>query len=123
VLHLAVVASGDRSPAVVDALRGEPGVTNVLTLHGAVLKPPGDRIEADVAREAADAVLDRLHDLCIEHGGTVTISEVDAAFGDPIDDAQRDAPGAGVDAVVWREITQRTAADATLSSSCSWPRP
>jgi uncharacterized hydrophobic protein (TIGR00271 family) len=117
VLHLAVVAPRDRSAAVVDALRDEPGVTNLVTGEGTVLKPPGDRIEADVAREAADAVLETLHGLCLEHGGTVTISEVDAAFGDPIDAAERDAPGEGVDAVVWQEITQRTAADATLSGA------
>jgi uncharacterized hydrophobic protein (TIGR00271 family) len=117
VLHLAVVAPSDRSAAVIDALRQEPGVTNLVTGAGSMLKPAGDRIEADVAREAADAVLEALHHLCIEHGGTVTISEVDAAFGDPIDAAERDAPGEGVDAVVWREVAQRTAADATLSST------
>jgi len=117
VLHLAVVAPSDRSAAVVNALRDEPGVTNLVSNEGTVLKPPGDRIEADVAREAADAVLETLHGLCLEHGGTVTISEVDAAFGDPIDAAERDAPGEGVDAVVWQEISQRTAADATLSST------
>ncbi|HEV7624531.1 MAG TPA: DUF389 domain-containing protein [Amnibacterium sp.] len=116
-LHLAVVAPRDRSAGVVDALREEPGVTNLLTFEGAALKPPGDLIEADVAREAADAVLDRLHALCIEHGGTVTISGVDAAFGDPVEAAERDAPGEGVDAVVWQEISQRTAADATLSAT------
>jgi uncharacterized hydrophobic protein (TIGR00271 family) len=117
VLHLAVVAPSERTAAVLDALRDEPGVTNLLTSEGTVLKPRGDRIEADVAREAADAVLGRLQGLCIEHGGTVTISEVDAAFGDPVDAAERDAPGAGVDAVVWQEITQRTAADASLSGT------
>ena len=116
-LHLAVVAPGDRSGAVVDALREEPGVTDLVVHEGAALKPRGDRIEADVAREAADAVLDRLHGLCLAHGGTVTISEVDAAFGEPVDAAERDAPGEGVDAVVWQEITQRTAADATLSAT------
>ncbi len=47
----------------------------------------------------------------------MTISEVDAAFGDPVEAAERDAPGAGVDAVVWQEISQRTAADATLSAT------
>jgi len=117
VLHLAVVAPSDRSAAVIDALRDEPGVTNLVTSEGAALKPPGDRIEADVAREAADAVLETLHGLCLEHGGTVTISEVDAAFGDPVEAAERDAPGEGVDAVVWQEISQRTAADATLSGA------
>ncbi len=116
-LHLAVVAPGDRSAAVVGALRDEPGVTNLVMSEAAALKPPGDRIEADVAREAADAVLETLHGLCLQHGGTVTITEVDAAFGDPVDAAERDAPGEGVDAVVWQEITQRTAADATLSGA------
>ncbi|MGN6742130.1 MAG: DUF389 domain-containing protein [Amnibacterium sp.] len=115
-LHLAVVAPGDRADAVVDALADEPGVTNLLRL-GAAVKPTGERIEADVAREAADAVLERLHGLCLAHGGTVTISDVGAAFGDPVDEARRDAPGEGVDAVVWEEIAQRTAADATLSGT------
>jgi uncharacterized hydrophobic protein (TIGR00271 family) len=116
VLHLAVVAPGDRAAAVVDALADEPGVTNLLRL-GDTVKPGGERIEADVAREAADAVLDRLHGLCIAHGGTVTISDIGAAFGDPVDEAERNAPGEGVDAVVWQEIAQRTAADATFSAT------
>jgi uncharacterized hydrophobic protein (TIGR00271 family) len=115
VLHLAVVTPADRASAVRDALAGEPGVTNLVVHAGTAVKPEGERIEADVAREAADAVLDTLHTLCIEHGGTVTLSEIDAAFGDPVDEAQRDAPGEGVDAVVWQEISQRTAADATFS--------
>jgi uncharacterized hydrophobic protein (TIGR00271 family) len=117
VLHLAVVAPAERASAVLDALTGEPGVTNLVRRSGTTVKPEGERIEADVVREAADAVLDRLRGLCVEHGGTVTISEVDAAFGDPVEAAERDAPGAGVDAVVWQEISQRTAADATLSST------
>ena len=38
-------------------------MTNLVRGSGTAVKPEGERIEADVAREAADAVLDRLHGL------------------------------------------------------------
>jgi uncharacterized hydrophobic protein (TIGR00271 family) len=114
-LHLTVVTDRDRAGAVSDALLDDEGVLNVVRLEDAV-RPHGDRIEADVAREAADGVLARLRPLVLDTGGFVSISELGTALGRPAERAEAAAPGEGVDAVVWEEVAQRTASDATLSA-------
>jgi uncharacterized hydrophobic protein (TIGR00271 family) len=116
-LHLSVITAPDRADAVVAALLDGPGVINVVRPAGAVLAPDGERIEADVAREAADGVLERLKPLVMDTGGTVLMTEVGTALGEPAERAEQEAPGHGVDAVVWEEVAQRTATDATLSAT------
>ena len=51
VLHLRVIAPEELRDPVIDVLRREVGVANVLLFPGAALEPSGDEITADVARE------------------------------------------------------------------------
>jgi uncharacterized hydrophobic protein (TIGR00271 family) len=116
-LHLSVMTTSERTDEVVRVLLESPGVINLVRSDGAVVAPPGDRVEADVAREAADPVVDRLRPLVLDSGGSVFFSEVGTALGDPAEEAEAEVPGEGVDAVVWEEVAHRTAADATFSST------
>ena len=50
-LHLRVIAPEELRDPVIDVLRREVGVANVLLFPGAALEPSGDEITADVARE------------------------------------------------------------------------
>ena len=50
-LHLRVIAPEELRDPVIDVLRREVGVANVLLYPGAALEPPGDEITAD--RESA----------------------------------------------------------------------
>jgi uncharacterized hydrophobic protein (TIGR00271 family) len=115
VLQIRVLPPADRSDAVLRLLADDPGVANLRRFPGAAVAPPGDVIEAEVAREAADGLLHRLRGLALPDGGSVTLTGVDTALGEPVERAQAAAPGHGVDAVVWEEVAQRTEEEATLS--------
>lgn len=117
VLHASVVVRPERADAAAAALRGVQGVVNVQHRRAAAVQPHGDVIEADVVREAADAVLDALRPLVLDAGGSVSLLQVDTALGDPIRRAEVDAPGHGDDAVVWEEVAQRTSEESSLSGT------
>jgi uncharacterized hydrophobic protein (TIGR00271 family) len=87
----------------------------VVRLRGAAVEPPGDVVEADVAREAVDGVLEQLHALgCAERGGMV-LETLDTVVSEAAERAEAAAPGEGVDAVVWDELLARTGQGARLS--------
>ena len=100
---------------VLEVLSAEPGAVHVVRLRGAAVDPPGDVVEADLARESVDEVLDALRDLgCVRHGGIV-LETLDTVVSDAADRAEAAAPGQGVDAVVWEELLDRTGQGARLS--------
>ncbi|WP_373695136.1 DUF389 domain-containing protein [Actinomycetospora aeridis] len=102
----------DRVLAVLDA---EPGAVHVVRLRGAAVDPPGDVVEADVARESVDELLGSLRALgCADRGGMV-LETLDTVVSAAADRAEAAAPGEGVDAVVWDELLGRTGAQARLS--------
>lgn len=100
---------------VLGVLRDEPGAVHVVRVRGAAVDPRGDVVEADVAREAIDDVLDALRELgCAERGGIV-LETLDTVVSDAADRAEAAVPGEGVDAVVWAELLGRTGQSARLS--------
>jgi uncharacterized hydrophobic protein (TIGR00271 family) len=117
VLHLALVVPAERAEAVIGTLSAHEGAAAVVHLPGAAVSPAGDVVEADVARESADELIDALRGMCVPAGGTITVTEIAAAIGEPVDRAERASPGEGVDAVVWDELAQRADEDAKLSAT------
>ncbi len=114
-LHLRTICPPEHTEAVVDLLREHPGAAHVVVLPGAAVLPPGDVIEADVAREAADHMLAALCELGIDHSGGITLEQIDTALSDAADKAEEDAPGDGADAVVWEELLARTGEESRLN--------
>jgi Predicted membrane protein len=88
-----------------------------MVLPGAALQPEGDVAEADVTREAVDAVLGALCDLGIDHSGGITLESIDTSLSDAADAAEEAAPGDPADAVIWDEVVARTGEDSRLSMS------
>jgi uncharacterized hydrophobic protein (TIGR00271 family) len=116
-MRVRVVCPPERSAAVTDLLGAHDGVADVVRFAGAALFPAGDVLEADVAREAADGLLDDLHGLDLGPASTVTLATLDVALGDPAEHADDDAPGSGDDAVVWDELLAATRGGSSLSAS------
>jgi uncharacterized hydrophobic protein (TIGR00271 family) len=104
-----------RTDAVCSVLAAEPGVTNVIVLDAAAREPAGDVVLCDVAREAADELVNKLTELGLDEDGSIAIEEIDTAVSRVARQAQLDAPGEGVDAVVWNQVEERTSEESTLS--------
>ncbi|MBW4717014.1 DUF389 domain-containing protein [Saccharothrix obliqua] len=116
-LHLRAVCPVDLTDRVLAALKEHPGTTHVVVLRGAAVDPAGDVVEADVAREAADEVVDALCDLGVDHAGGVTLEQIDTALSDAADRAEEAAPGEAADAVVWEELISRTGEESRLNAT------
>lgn len=116
-LHMRVIAPAERSAEVRELLLAEPGATHVVVLPGAALQPPGDVIEADVARESVDGVLTGLCELGVDRAGGVTLEALDTTLSDAADAAEEAAPGEGSDAVIWDEVVARTGEESRFSVS------
>lgn len=114
-LHLRISAPTRLSDGVVQVLSDDPAVSSLAALRGASVNPPGDLILADVAREAANDVIDRLRALGVHQEGSVHIEPVRAWLSRPGYDAERRAPGSSADSVVWADVTQRAYEESELN--------
>lgn len=114
-LHLRVVTPTDRTSRVQEILCEDPAVWNVILLPGAGVLPAGDVVLADVAREDASVIIDRLRALGLEEDGSIAIESVDTAISDGARAAIAAARGEQADAVVWEQVEAQTSEQATLS--------
>ncbi|MGH2684550.1 MAG: DUF389 domain-containing protein, partial [Actinomycetota bacterium] len=79
-LHLRLVVPPELSPTVLDLLGRASDVTNLWHLPGGAVKPAGDLISCDVAKEQGTAILDELRDLQIHERGSIAVENVDASL-------------------------------------------
>lgn len=100
---------------VLEVFSGNEAVSQLAIMRGASLEPAGDIVMADVAREAANDVVDRLDDLGLGECGTIHMEPVRSWKSEAALKAQRVAPGASADAVVWTDVTQRAYEDSELN--------
>lgn len=116
-VHLRVVAPEDCAQRALEVLRASPSVCNVVHLAGAVSSPDGDLLLADVAREDATVILADLKELGIHETGSIAIEEIDAMISRHAEEAEKHAPGAPSDAVIWEEVEARTSESTEVSGA------
>lgn len=97
------------------AVLSDDYVTGLALVRGASLRPPGDVVTADLAREGANPVIEALRDLGVHEEGTIRIERVPAWLSRPALDAEQRAPGASADAVVWTEVGARAYEESELN--------
>ncbi len=116
-MHLRLVVPDRCRDDVIGVLVEHPGVTNVVRLPGAALAPAGDLVLADVTREAGTDVLRELDQFGIREDGSIAIDNADTVLSKAAIQAERDAPGAPGDAVVWQTVVAQVEQDVSPSWS------
>ena len=114
-LHIRILAPSDLATQAVDLLTANSAVSTVATVPNASRKPVGDLVIADVAREAANSVVEQLKELGIEDVGTIQIDPVHTWISKSAIEAQRVAPGRGADSVIWSDVSQRAFEESELN--------
>jgi len=114
-LNLRISSPGDLTDEVLRILRADSGVSSLAVVRDASLQPVGDLVMADVAREAANDVIDRLRELGIHRAGSLHIESVQTWLSQGGYEAERATPGSGADSVVWAEVTQHAYEDSELN--------
>jgi uncharacterized hydrophobic protein (TIGR00271 family) len=117
VLHVRVITPPRLTDEIVRVAVADPTVVNVIKLPGVAFSPEGDCVEFDVAREAANSVLERLRDLGLNESGSIAVEQIDLSISTAAEAAAAAAPGHSEDAVVWEELAARTAAETRLTWS------
>ena len=114
-LHLRVSMPTELTDDVMQVLADDPAVSSLSVLRGASVRPEGDVLFADVAREAANDIVDRLSDLGVHHEGSVHLEPVHTWFSQRGFEAEQLAPGSSADSVVWAEVAHRAYQDSELN--------
>lgn len=96
-------------------LSEDPAVSSLAAVRGASVEPPGDLVFADVAREAASDVVDKLRDIGLPDEGTLHVEPVRAWLSRRGLEAEQRSPGSSADSVVWVDVTQRAYEESELN--------
>ena len=114
-LHVRVTSPSDLTDRVVAVFEEDPAVSSLAVLRGASVRPAGDVVLADVAREAANELVDQLESLGLPQVGTVHVDPVTTWVSQAGLESERRTPGSSADAVVWAEVTQRAYEESELN--------
>ena len=114
-LRLTVTIPGDLTDRVTQVLSDSTAVSTLSVLRGAAVRPVGDVVHADVAREGANVIIDRLRELGVHEewhapdraGHDVGLAgRVRGRRGDARQQRRRRRVGAGRPAVLRRQRAQ-----------------
>lgn len=111
-MHLRLTVPEDLTDDVRDELTRHDWITNVTVQPGAVVRPPGDLVECDVAKEKASDVLDTLDGLGVCERGGVLVSEPNSSPFRAADAIEAAAPGHPDDAIIWDSVEAQAEAGA-----------
>lgn len=116
-LHLRLIVPEVEVGAIVAHLHETAGVAHVITGAGTSTQPTGELVLCDVAREAANDLVEWLQEQGVHERGAISIETVDASVSSTADAAEAAAPGQGGDALVWQELVSRIRQESVLTVS------
>jgi uncharacterized hydrophobic protein (TIGR00271 family) len=116
-LHLRLITPAERTEDVVRVIEENVGTTHLVVLPGAARDPAGDVVMCDVAREAGDELIASLRKLGLDEAGSIAVESIDLSLSRRADEAEKDAPGEGADAVLWEQLSEATHEESTLSAT------
>ncbi len=113
-LHLRITSPSDLTDAVLKVL-DDPAVSSLAVMRAAAVRPVGDLVVADVAREGANGLIDQLRSLGVPEAGSIHVEPVRAWLSQGGLAAERRTPGSSADAVVWTDVTNRAYEESELN--------
>lgn len=116
-LHIRVVSPPDLTERLIEELRAEPGVVNLVVLPAAAVRPDGDALQFDVMTGSANQVLRQLRGLGLDRTSSIVMENIDAAIADPTGRPAWRRSFHGERAPVWELVESRIAQDATYAPS------
>lgn len=116
-LHLRLIVPHELTGTVLERLSATRGVAHIVRGSGSATRPEGDVVLCDVAREAANEVVEWLQTQGVHRRGAITVEAVEAIVSDAAAAAETLAPGHGADALVWEELESRARVEAVLTVS------
>ena len=114
-LRLQVATPSDLTDAVMRVLSEDPAVSSLALIREASLRPAGDVVLADVAREAANDIVDQLRGLGLHRDGTIHLEPVETWLSQRGLDTEQQTPGSSADTVVWAQVAQRSYEESELN--------
>lgn len=96
-------------------LEADPAVSGLSILRAASIRPAGDLVLADVAREGVNELIDRLRQLGLHETGSIHVEQVQAWASEDGLIAEQRTPGSSADAIVWIDVTNRAYEDSELN--------
>lgn len=114
-LRLRIQVPGEVTEDVLQVLSDDPAVSSLAMVRGASLRPAGDLVYADVAREAANDIVQALLRTGMHQRGSIEVQPIHTWVSRRGFEAQQQAPGSSADTVVWAEVTQRAYEDSELN--------
>ncbi|SEF14247.1 DUF389 domain-containing protein [Jiangella alba] len=119
-LHLRVTSPAETTDRIVELLDECPGVASIAVLRGASVRPEGDLVLAELARESAEGMIQALRELGVDQTGTIALESVETSVSAAAERAEDEAPGEGADAVIWEQVVRRADEDSVLSNTFVW---
>lgn len=116
-LHLRLIVPEEQSELLLDGLTQRPGVAHIVRGAGSTTRPSGVLVTCDVAREAANDVVEWLQGHDVHRRGAISVQVVDVTVSDAAAAAEAEAPGEGGNALVWEELEARVREDSVLTAS------
>lgn len=114
-LRLTITTPSELTEAVTDVLAGSDTVSVLSVARGVALKPEGDLVRANVAREGADHIIDQLRRLGVHEQGCIEIEAVTTWVSWPGYQVDERTPGSSADAMVWPQVAQSSYDDTELN--------
>lgn len=114
-LHLRIMVPTELTDDVVSILESDDAVSGLAVLRGSALRPKGDIVLADLAREGANDLLVRLRATGLHHRGSIELEPVHTWMSMSGYRAELRTPGYSADSVVWADVTQRSYEETELN--------
>ncbi|MEV7343111.1 DUF389 domain-containing protein [Streptomyces sp. NPDC093544] len=114
-LHLRLITPPDRTDEVLSLIENTVGTAHLVVMPGTARNPVGDVVMVDVAREAGDELIGALTELDLDENGSIAVENIDLSLSKRADKAEDEAPGEGVDAVLWEHLADATHEESTLT--------